>query len=151
MERRDMSKKSFAALYAQVEATPAYQAEKLAVDFLAELNAFMQANRVSNAELARRVGVSPAYITKLFRGSSNLSIETLTKFAAAIGCKVHLHLAQQSADVRWFDVFQMARAAQQPASAANFAALRKQLKPAPVVAPSINEELIYAAPDAIAA
>lgn len=148
-----MSKKSFAALYAEVESTPAYQAEKLAVDFLAELNTFMQANNVSNAELARRAKVSPAYITKLFRGSSNLSIETLTKFAAAIDCKVHLHLAQQSADVRWFDVFQMPRPAQQAVStnAANFAALRKQLKPAPVADSFINEDLFYAAPSAIAA
>ncbi len=148
-----MSKKSFAALYAKVEFTPAYQAEKLAVDFLDELNAFMQANGVTNAELARRVGVSPAYITKVFRGPSNLSIETLTKFADAIGCKVHLHLAQQSADVRWFDVFQMARPAQQhgSANAANFALLRKQLKRAPLATSSVNEELFDAAPSAIAA
>ena len=101
-----MSKKSFAALYAKVEPTPAYQAEKLAVAFLAELNAFMQAHGLTNAELARRAGVSPAYITKVFRGPSNLSIETLTKLADAVGCKVHLHLANNGADVRWFDVFQ---------------------------------------------
>lgn len=98
--------KSFGQLYAKVEPTPAYQAEKLAVSFLAELNAFMHAHGVTNAELARRAGVSPAYITKVFRGPSNLSIETLTKLADAVECKVHLHLASQGADVRWFDVFQ---------------------------------------------
>lgn len=98
--------KSFGQLYSKVEPTPAYQAEKLAVSFLAELNDFMQAHGVTNAELARRAGVSPAYITKVFRGPSNLSIETLTKLADAVGCKVHLHLASQGADVRWFDVFQ---------------------------------------------
>jgi transcriptional regulator with XRE-family HTH domain len=100
-----MSKKSFAALYATLEPTPAYQAEKLAVAFLAELNAFMRTHGVSNAELARRAGVSPAYITKVFRGPSNLSIESLTKLADAVGCKVHLHLASNGAAVRWFDVF----------------------------------------------
>lgn len=93
-----MSTRSFAALYKKVEATPAYQAEKLAVAFLAELNAFMQAHKVSNAELARRAGVSPAYITKVFRGPSNLSIETLAKLADAVGCQVHLHLANHGAD-----------------------------------------------------
>ena len=103
------AKKSFAALYAKLEATPAYQAEKLAVAFLAELNGFMQANGMSNAELARRAGVSPAYITKVFRGPSNLSLETLTKLADAVGSKVHLHLANHKADVRWFDVFQQQR------------------------------------------
>ena len=126
-----MSKKSFAALYAKLEPTPAYQAEKLAVAFLAELNAFMQAHDVSNAELARRAGVSPAYITKLFRGSSNLTIETLTKFADAVGCKVHMHLANHGADVRWFDVFQQQRAFQREIDpgAAQFMRVMSQLKP----------------------
>jgi transcriptional regulator with XRE-family HTH domain len=126
-----MSKKSFAALYAKLEPTPAYQAEKLAVAFLAELNAFMQAHGVSNAELARRAGVSPAYITKLFRGSSNLTIETLTKFADAVGCKVHMHLANNGADVRWFDVFQQQRAFQREIDpgAAQFVRVMSRLKP----------------------
>lgn len=126
-----MSKKSFAALYAKLESTPAYQAEKLAVAFLAELNAFMQAHDVSNAELARRAGVSPAYITKVFRGPSNLSIETLTKLADAVGCKVHLHLANHSADVRWFDVFQQQRPFQREIDpgAAEFMDVMGQLKP----------------------
>jgi transcriptional regulator with XRE-family HTH domain len=125
-----MSNKSFAALYAKLEPTPAYQAEKLAVAFLAELHAFMQAHAVSNAELARRAGVSPAYVTKLFRGSSNLSIETLTKFADAVGCKVHLHLANHSADVRWFDVFQQ-QAFKREATprATDFMRVMSQLKP----------------------
>lgn len=126
-----MSKKSFAALYAKLESTPAYQAEKLAVAFLAELNAFMQAHGVTNAELARRAGVSPAYITKVFRGPSNLSIETLTKLADAVGCKVHLHLANHGADVRWFDVFQQQRAFQREVDpgAAQFMRVMSQLKP----------------------
>jgi transcriptional regulator with XRE-family HTH domain len=126
-----MSKKSFAALYAKLEPTPAYQAQKLAVAFLAELNAFMQKHEVSNAELARRAGVSPAYITKVFRGPSNLSIETLTKLADAVGCKVHLHLANHDADVRWFDVFQQQRTFQRETlpTATDFMRVMSQLKP----------------------
>lgn len=126
-----MSKKSFANLYAKLENTPAYQAEKLAVAFLAELNAFMVTHGVSNAELARRAGVSPAYITKVFRGPSNLSIETLTKLADAVGCKVHLHLANHGAAVRWLDVYQRPTSFQReidPATA-QFVRVMEQLKP----------------------
>ena len=125
------TKKSFAALYAKLEATPAYQAEKLAVAFLAELNAFMQAHDVSNAELARRAGVSPAYITKVFRGPSNLSLETLAKLADAVGSKVHLHLANHSADVRWFDVFKQQRTLKRgfEPGAADFLQTMSKLKP----------------------
>lgn len=97
--------KSFASLFAKLETSPTYQAEKLAVAFLAELNVQMHSKQVSNAELARRMDVSPAYITKIFRGPSNLSIETLAKLAVALDCVVHLHLAKAAATVRWFDVF----------------------------------------------
>jgi len=126
-----MTKKSFGQLYAKLESTPAYQAEKLAVAFLAELSTFMQNHDLSNAELARRAGVSPAYITKVFRGPSNLSIETLTKLADAVGCKVHLHLANHGADVRWFDVFQQPRAFQREIDpdAAQFMRVMSQLQP----------------------
>ena len=127
---KDVAKKSFAALYAKLESTPAYQAEKLAVAFLAELNAFMQTHGVSNAALARRAGVSPAYITKVFRGPSNLSLETLTKLADAVGSKVHLHLANHSADVRWLDVFQQQRPLKRKhdANAADFIQTMSRLK-----------------------
>ncbi len=126
-----MSKKSFAALYEKLESTPAYQAEKVAVAFLAELNALMRQHKVSNAELARRAGVSPAYITKVFRGPSNLSIETLTKLADAIGCRVHFHLANHGADVRWFDLIKGPRSFQHEIdpAAAQFVKVMDQLKP----------------------
>lgn len=126
-----MSKKSFASLYAKLESSPEYQAEKLAVAFLAELNAFMQTHNMSNAELARRASVSPAYITKVFRGPSNLSIETLTKLADAVGCKVHLHLANHTADVHWFDVFRNQRVFRREIEpcASEFMRVMSQLKP----------------------
>ena len=126
-----MSKKSFAALYAKLEPTPAYRAEKLAVAFLAELNTFMKAHAVSNAELARRAGVSPAYIAKVFRGPSNLSIETLTKLADALGCNLHLHLAYNGADMRWSEVIQSPRSSHKviDPGAAQFIRTMEQLKP----------------------
>ncbi|WP_230180683.1 helix-turn-helix transcriptional regulator [Aquabacterium sp. CECT 9606] len=106
-----MSIKSFNALLAKSRETSSYQAERLCVDFLAELNAAMKSQGISNSELARRAGVSPAYITKVFRGSSNLSTETIAKLSHAIGCKAHLHLAGNGASVRWFDVHERVESA----------------------------------------
>ncbi len=126
-----MSKKSFAGLYAKLEPTPAYQAEKVAGAFLSELNALMKQHKVTNAELARRAGVSPAYITKVFRGPSNLSIETLTKLADAMGCRVHFHLDNHAADARWFDLAKAPRSFQHEIdpAAAQFVKMMGQLKP----------------------
>ena len=87
-----MSTKSFDALMARLAATPEGQAEHVAVTFLAQVNARMQAQGMLNAELARRMGTSPAYITRLFRGSANLSVQTMTKLAHAVNSTLTLEL-----------------------------------------------------------
>lgn len=87
-----MSTKSFAALMARLAATPEGQSEHVAVAYLAQVNARMQAQGISNVELARRMGTSPAYITRLFRGSANLSVQTMTKLAHAVNCTLMLEL-----------------------------------------------------------
>ena len=99
-----MSKKSFTAMYAALEASPSYQATALAVNFLAEVYARMQETGMTKAQLAVAMGVSPAYVTKLFNGSSNLTMETMAKLAHAVGGKAHVHLAKHDVSVRWFDV-----------------------------------------------
>lgn len=104
MEEKIMTS-SFSDFFDGLGETSGYLAEKLSVAFLAELNTQMKSLDVSNAELARRMDVSPAYITKVFRGPSNLSVETLAKLAKAVDCEVHLHLASCNARVRWLDVF----------------------------------------------
>lgn len=88
-----MNTKSFAALMARLASTPEGQAEHVAVAYLAQVNARMQAQGMSNLELARRMGTSPAYITRLFRGSANLSVQTMTKLAQAVNCTLMLELA----------------------------------------------------------
>ena len=87
-----MSTKSFTALMARLAATPEGQAEHVAVAFLAQVNARMQAQGMSNVELARRMGTSPAYITRLFRDSANLSVQTMTKLAHAVNSTLTLEL-----------------------------------------------------------
>lgn len=100
-----MSKTSFSAIYQKLGECPKYQAEIISLGFLAEVHQFMVKNDISKAELARRASVSPAYITKLFNGSTNLSVETMTKLAQALQCQVHLHLASKEVKVRWLDVY----------------------------------------------
>lgn len=85
-----MSTRSFEALRARLATTPAGQAEHVAVAFLAQVNARMLAQGMSNAELAHRMGTSPAYITRLFRGSANLSVPTIVKLAQAVGSTLQL-------------------------------------------------------------
>jgi transcriptional regulator with XRE-family HTH domain len=107
-----MTKKSFGKLYADREVTPAYHSQELAVTFLSELTAAMKAQGINNAELARRISASPAYITKVFRGPSNLSVESIAKLAMALGCKANLHLKAPPVAHVWRDVARDVRSVQ---------------------------------------
>lgn len=68
------------------------QAVQAAADFLRALTGQMEAAGISHAELARRLGVSPAYVSKLMRGPANLSLATLSKLAQAVGCVLDVRL-----------------------------------------------------------
>ncbi len=81
------------------------------VEFTEDVCMLMEKQGVSRAELARRLGTSRAYITKLLGGNANFTLETMTKVAMALGAAVHVHLAPQDAVVRWKDVSAAERAA----------------------------------------
>ena len=96
--------RSFAKLYQKRMQTPEYHSQELAVSFLADLTEAMRAKEITNSELARRAGVSPAYITKVFRGPSNLSMDTIAKLAMATGTRASLRLASRGYNVIWQDL-----------------------------------------------
>jgi transcriptional regulator with XRE-family HTH domain len=94
---------TWSELLAAAERKPAYWAEGAWLAFTEELLALMEAQNVTRAELARRVGVSPAYITKVFRGTVNLTLETMSKLALAVGASVRLHVAPINQRTSWQD------------------------------------------------
>jgi transcriptional regulator with XRE-family HTH domain len=72
----------------------AYWSEVAFLSFTEDLLKMMGED-VSQAELARRVGVSRGYISRVFRGTENLTLETMTKLALAVGGSVRLHVTPQ--------------------------------------------------------
>ncbi|MHB1345707.1 MAG: helix-turn-helix domain-containing protein [Thermoleophilia bacterium] len=64
---------------------PEYWSEKLKLDVADAVNEHLHTLRVSRAELARRMGTSPAFVTKILRGHHNWSLETLAKAGVALG------------------------------------------------------------------
>ena len=72
-------------------------------DFTEELLSWMSRRQVNQTRLAELAGVSPQFVTKLLRTNANVTIETMTKFAMALGCQVRIHLADQSATTLWQD------------------------------------------------
>ncbi len=64
-----------------------YYQEKLLMDISSRLVDALEAQNLKRKELAERLEVSPAYVTNVLRGHANLSIESLAKFAFALGLK----------------------------------------------------------------
>lgn len=90
-----MTYESFDDIFAAAERQPAYHAAGVAIEFTTSVTRAMAAQGVSRADLARRIGTSPAYVTKLFGGSANFTIETMVKIAGALGMSVTPHLSRE--------------------------------------------------------
>lgn len=74
------------------EQDPAYRVEYLKQVFSEDVGRLMAEQGINQAELARRLGVSRAYVTRLFNGTFNPTVETLTKVALALDARVELRL-----------------------------------------------------------
>lgn len=70
--------------------TDAYWIEALQIDLTFSLLDAMERADVSRADLARRLGCSRPYVTKMLKGDVNFTVETLVKLARALGCSVEV-------------------------------------------------------------
>jgi antitoxin component HigA of HigAB toxin-antitoxin module len=80
-----MKKKSFKELLNEAKEQDTYWIGSAILDFTEGLYKMMEANGVSRSDLARRLGVSPAYITKVLRGNVNFTIDSMVRLVRAAG------------------------------------------------------------------
>lgn len=78
---------SFEEGLARAKTRLAYYEEDICLDIAERLIDTMEARGLSRSELARRLKVQPAYVTKLLRGYENLSLKSLAKIAYTMGLK----------------------------------------------------------------
>lgn len=81
-----------------------YELANVEMDFTDSLESLMQRRGVNKSELARRIETSPAYITKILRGSTNFTLETMVKFVRALDGELHVRAVAREDDTRWFHV-----------------------------------------------
>jgi transcriptional regulator with XRE-family HTH domain len=91
-----MKKKSFKELFDQAKGRDTYWVASLILDFTEGLHKMMEANGVSRSELARRLGVSPAYITKVLRGNVNFTLDSMVRLVRAAGGEVSLQVSPKA-------------------------------------------------------
>lgn len=93
-----------------------YHAESVKNDFALSLHRKMTRAQINQKSLAEKLSSTPAHISKVLRGDANLTIETMAKFARALDCHMHIHLAPDNQKVSWMPV--IARTTQANSSAA---------------------------------
>ncbi|MFL6235633.1 MAG: helix-turn-helix domain-containing protein [Thermoanaerobaculia bacterium] len=93
----------YGRLFKKAEAHVDYWLATPVIEFIEDLDRLMKEKKVSRAELARRIGSSRAYITKLMGGGANFTLQTMVKLAMALDGAVHIHISDKRAITRWKD------------------------------------------------
>jgi transcriptional regulator with XRE-family HTH domain len=108
-----MAIKSFKQMLADAKQQDSYWVEKAKLHFSIELNRLFKQSGMTQKSLSEKLDSSPAYITKVFRGDANFTIETMVKLARAVDGELQIHIIPKQTKTHWFDVI---KSQQQPQS-----------------------------------
>lgn len=95
---------SFRKFVKNLKDTHDYRVERVKLEFVRAISRVMRNHDISSSELAQKIDTSNAYISKALRGDTNFTIDSMVKLAHAVGGQLHIHIADSSASVRWFEV-----------------------------------------------
>jgi ribosome-binding protein aMBF1 (putative translation factor) len=87
---------SFHELFAQAEEHADYWVAGAILEFTEGVVREMERQGVTRTELARRLGTTPAYVTKILRGKANFTLETMVRLARALDAQLHVQLAAEA-------------------------------------------------------
>lgn len=95
---------SIKKLLEQARLGDAYWIEKAKLDFSVELENRRRASGMSYKDVSEKIGTSQPYVSKVFRGDANLTIETMVKLARATGGRLDLHIANAETPASTWDI-----------------------------------------------
>jgi len=81
-----------------------YKVESAILGFTEEIVSRLDQLNMSQTDLADAIEVKPSYITKILRGNSNFTLDTMVKIATALDCEYCGHLRPIGAETKWFDL-----------------------------------------------
>ena len=81
-----------------------YWVERAKLEFSTSLEKQRIFSKVTYADIAKKLGTSAAYISKVFRGDTNMTIETMVKLARATGGHLDIHVVETNASATKWDI-----------------------------------------------
>lgn len=82
------------ARFDKLRKTDKYWIDSVKLDFAVAIEAKRREYDRSYTDLARAMGTSNAYISKVFRGDANLTIDSMVKIARAVGCNINIEVGK---------------------------------------------------------
>ncbi len=95
--------KAWKSLKEKIRKSESYWVEKSKLDFTGSLFAQMKSKNLTKSALARKLGLSAPYISRVMAGDENLTIESMVKLSRAVGGRLHIHISDQHNKVDWIE------------------------------------------------
>lgn len=84
----------------EFEGDPDYEFDKVAIEVGEQIVARMEELGMTQADLAREMGVTRARVSQILRGNDNLTLKSIVAVAIGLGSRVDFHLREpQSAAI----------------------------------------------------
>jgi transcriptional regulator with XRE-family HTH domain len=83
---------AFEGMFAEAEKTEAYWVSTAKIRFTEDMLQAMRLAGVNKTQLAERLGVKPAQITRLCSGANNFTVETMVRIARALKGELKVQL-----------------------------------------------------------
>ena len=95
---------SLKAFLEEARTTDSYWVEHAKLEFSLALEQQRSNAKLTYAAIAKKLASSAAYISKVFRGDTNMTIETMVKLARATGGQLDIRIVDNAAAVNRWDI-----------------------------------------------
>jgi transcriptional regulator with XRE-family HTH domain len=92
-------------LVSAASASHTYKLERAILKFTEQLSVRMKALGISSTELAGKIGAKPPYVSKILRGNSNFTLDSLIKISSAVQAEFEFNLVPKEEIRNWTDTF----------------------------------------------
>lgn len=101
--------RSIRAFLEESKTTDSYWVEQAKLDFAMSLEKQRRIKEMTRSAIAEKISTSAAYITKVLRGDSNVTIETMVKLARATGGELNIQIVNAAIAPRQWDIASIAQ------------------------------------------
>ncbi|RCK75787.1 MAG: hypothetical protein OZSIB_3730 [Candidatus Ozemobacter sibiricus] len=84
----------FATLFAEAEKRDEYHVAGIKIEIAEQIYTMMEKRGVNQSELARRLGKNRAYISKILKGTTNFTVDTLVRIARKLDAEWDIRLRE---------------------------------------------------------